>query len=159
MHAEQTPILMVGIGNVLMQDEGAGSRVREEPARRKALPKDDDLLYGGTAGFDLLSYLMNRKKRIIVDTLKIDRCSGTLYRYTPEDLIAKPHGLLLREVWISEVMQTLRMLGENPDIEIVGIVPEDIATAADCIFGIINEMGRDRTLSFHAQSKCKELCV
>lgn len=145
---------MVGVGNVLMKDEGAGIRVIEELARRNVLPEEVDLLDGGTAGYDLLSYLKNRRKIIIIDALKIDDCPGSVYRIRPEWLMDKPMGFSLHEVGIMEVIRTLRMLGENPDIEIVGIVPEDISTmemslsgpvsraivrAADCVIEIINE--------------------
>lgn len=121
----QAPILVVGVGNILMKDEGVGVRVIEELMKRD-IPDWVELLDGGTAGFDLLPYMLGRKKIIIVDVIKTDDAPGSIYRCAPDDLCEKSRGFSLHDVGILEVIRALRMRGENPGIEIVGIVPEDI---------------------------------
>lgn len=128
IEAHLAPILVVGIGNILLKDEGVGVRVVEELASRYALSEEVELLDGGTAGFDLLSSLKGRRKIIIIDALKMDDAPGSVYRCSPSDLVERTAGYSLHDVGVLGVIRILRILGEQSDIEIVGIVPEDVST-------------------------------
>lgn len=121
------PILVVGVGNILMKDDGVGIRVIETLMQRSDMPSCVEIIDGGTAGFDLLSYMKKRRKIIIVDSLKFDGESGSVYRFTPDELMQRQRGFSLHDVGIIEVIRALRLLGENPNVEIVGIVGEDIS--------------------------------
>ncbi|MCX7677599.1 MAG: hydrogenase maturation protease [Spirochaetes bacterium] len=173
--AEYTaPVLVVGVGNILMKDEGVGVRVIEELANQYEFPKEVELLDGGTSGFGLLSFLKARKKVIIVDALKIGDRPGSVYRCKIDELIEKPRGFSLHEVGILDVFRTLRMLGEDTDVEIVGIVPEDIGSmeislsesvrraidvAASCIIDIANEALKKIGCKLLIQKRTKQCCV
>ncbi len=60
-------ILIMGIGNVLLSDEGVGVKTVEELERRFSFPEGVELLDGGTAGIELLTYIRNREVVIIID--------------------------------------------------------------------------------------------
>jgi len=76
----RTPILVLGIGNILLRDEGIGVRVIEALGQQQ-LPAQVELVDGGTAGADLLDILSDRQVVIIVDAAVFDAPPGTLLKF------------------------------------------------------------------------------
>ena len=122
-------ILVLGIGNILQSDDGIGVHIINHILESgMEIPADVELIDGGTAGFDLLSIMTGREKIIIVDALRADDTPGSIYRFTPEHAAGSFITFSLHEVGIMKVIRTLSLLGEDPKIEFIGIVPEDIST-------------------------------
>ncbi len=121
-------VLILGIGNLLKSDDGLGVHViRHIEESGVVLPDGIDLLDGGTAGFDLLGLIENYDKIVIVDALRADDKPGSVYRFAPEHAVETRSRFSLHEVGIMEVIRLLRILDRNPEIEFVGIVPENIS--------------------------------
>ncbi|HON77803.1 MAG TPA: HyaD/HybD family hydrogenase maturation endopeptidase [Spirochaetota bacterium] len=122
-------VLVLGIGNILQGDDGLGvhivNRIEESGI---SLPDDVEIIDGGTAGFDLLPLMQGRDRIIVVDAMRGEGTPGSIYRFKPENAVETRSGVSLHEVGLMEVIRTLRLLGSNPDIEIIGIIPEDIET-------------------------------
>ena len=121
------PILILGIGNILLKDEGVGVRVAER-MMNMPLPPYVEVMDGGTGGLNLLYAIEGRKKVVVVDTVKADSPPGTLFRFTDNDLAEKKgfirsaHG-----VDFSDVISASRFLGTKPDdIVFLGIEPESL---------------------------------
>ena len=72
--------LILGVGNVLLCDEGIGVRVIEF-LQKQTLPDDIELVDGGTAGADLIDILADRETVIIVDAVRSDKPAGTIVRF------------------------------------------------------------------------------
>ncbi len=122
-------ILILGIGNILQSDDGIGVHIINHILESGMdIPGDVELIDGGTAGFDLLPIMAKREKIIIVDALRTDDRPGSIYRFTPGHAVGSFSSFSLHEVGIMEVIRNLNLLGENPRIEFIGIVPEDIST-------------------------------
>jgi hydrogenase maturation protease len=121
-------ILILGIGNLLQSDEGLGVHIVNQIAQNVEIPEDVEVVDGGTAGFDLLPLMKGREKIIIVDALMVDDEPGSIYRFKPEQIRSARTRFSLHDVGIIEIIELLKLLGENPDIEIIGVVPEDITT-------------------------------
>ena len=120
-------VLILGIGNTLRSDDGLGVYiVRHIEESGIALPEGVEVLDGGTAGFDLLGLIDGYDKIVIVDALKVDDRPGSIYRFTPEHAVERRAQFSLHEVGIMEVIKTLRIMDFNPEIEFVGIVPDNI---------------------------------
>ncbi|MDU7506316.1 MAG: hydrogenase maturation protease, partial [Clostridia bacterium] len=62
-------ILVLGVGNILLSDEGIGVRVIEALEQRYVMPEGVEVLDGGTAGMELLEAMANRTHLIIVDAI------------------------------------------------------------------------------------------
>jgi hydrogenase maturation protease len=140
-------ILILGIGNILLGDEGLGVHIikkMQEPG--VVISKDIELIDGGTAGFDLIPLMQGRRRIVIVDALKSDEKPGSIYRFHEEHLAASENRISLHESGIMEIIRTLRLMGENPEVEIVGVVPENISefeiniskAVSECIPAAIN---------------------
>ena len=123
----RSPVLVLGIGNILLRDEGVGVRVIEQ-MQKMSLPDDVELVDGGTAGADLLDVLAERQKVIVIDAVQADCEPGTVLRFTANDLV-RPGGvgMSLHELGLGEALTMTKQLGREPkDVVVLGIKPKDI---------------------------------
>lgn len=122
-------ILILGIGNILQMDDGIGPYIINHISESNIqLPDYVDIVDGGTAGYDLLPLLQDRTKIIIVDALKVDDIPGSVYRFKPENILEEERTYSLHDVGIKSILKMLEIMGNMPEVEIIGIVPEDITT-------------------------------
>ena len=124
------PIIVVGLGNPLMADEGIGTMLADELTKLAAegkLPSDDVEYYdGGTGGMYLLHTIADRKKAILIDCCLMGTEPGTIRRFTPDDVnsVKQMAHLSLHEVDILQVIEMAKQIGQCPDkIVIFGIEP------------------------------------
>jgi hydrogenase maturation protease len=119
-------ILILGIGNILHRDDGVGVHVVNEIVETVSnLPDNVEVFEGGTFGYDLLPVMAGRKKIVIVDALKINDKPGSVYRFPASHLTDCNNKLSLHDVGVKKIINMLMLMGECPEIEIIGIVPED----------------------------------
>ncbi len=126
------PILVLGIGNILLRDEGVGVRVVEQ-MQKMHLPDDVELVDGGTAGADLLDVLAERQKVIVIDAVQADCEPGTVIRFTADDLVQPDGvGMSLHELGLGEALTMTRQLGCAPkDVVVFGIKPKDTGSGLE----------------------------
>jgi len=119
-------ILIAGIGNLLLTDEGVGVHIIQELSRMK-LPENVELADIGTASFDLLTFMEGKDKAILIDALASDDKPGTLYRLSPDDLISGKRKLLtsLHQFDVPQVLNLIKQKNQKTEIVIFGIVPKD----------------------------------
>ena len=133
-------VLILGIGNILQSDDGLGVYIAKHLMDSDVkLPDGVEIIDGGTAGFDLLGVMDGRDKIIIIDALNVDDVPGSVYRFTPDNAIDSRSLFSLHEVGIMEVIRMLNIMGSNPEIEFIGIIPEDIDTTDICISKAVKE--------------------
>ena len=119
-------ILILGVGNLLLGDEGVGIHALRALARRE-LPPHVDLLDGGTPGFDLLHLIQGYEKVLIVDAVDAGQEPGAVLRFALEDVSSASAGLALslHQTEVLEVLQLGRYLGRAlPPIVLYGIQPQ-----------------------------------
>ncbi len=83
--------LILGVGNLLLSDEGVGLRVVERLVTTYRLPEEVLVLDGGTLGLDLLHYLVNEdgspvENLLIVDAVEMGKAPGTLLRLEGDEV-------------------------------------------------------------------------
>jgi len=121
-------ILVLGIGNVLLTDEGIGVRALNELERRYTFPENVELLDGGTAGIELLRHIRNRDYLIIMDAMKFNQEPGTVTRVEGNDVPAafrtriSPHQLGLSDL-LAAAMLTDEL---PPNLVLFGVEPENL---------------------------------
>jgi hydrogenase maturation protease len=123
----QKPILILGIGNILLKDEGIGVHVANK-FMEMPLPPEVEVMDGGTLGIDLLFYIEGREKVIVVDTVKAGEPPGTMYRFTDKELSFKKDFLRTAHgIDFADVVRTADRLGTKPEeIVFIGIEPQDM---------------------------------
>ena len=128
MSQQEQSIAVVGIGNSLLTDDGAGIHTLERFAASNA---DDDVccLDGGTVGLALLDRLSNLNGLIALDAMKLGKHPGTVTVLVGEDMdthLRKQKGSV-HEVGLSDLMDALRLRGDLPaNRALIGIEPEDM---------------------------------
>lgn len=130
---DHKPVIVIGLGNPLMADEGIGSTLvgrLEQMAREGRLPTEHvEYMDGGCGGMYLLHSIAGRRKVILIDCAKMGLPPGTLRRFTPADVatVKQMTHLSLHEVDILRVIELAEMIDQRPDeIIIFGIEPEKI---------------------------------
>jgi hydrogenase maturation protease len=119
-------VVIIGIGNLILQDEGIGVHAVRE-LEKLALPPHVEVIDAGTSTMDLLSVIWDAEHIIVIDALKGGGSPGTIYRVRADDLlVAKEQTLSLHEVGLLEVLGMAQQLGGNPAVVIIGVEPKEI---------------------------------
>ncbi|NWJ95938.1 MAG: HyaD/HybD family hydrogenase maturation endopeptidase [Chloroflexi bacterium] len=121
-------ITVLGLGNVLRRDEGLGIRALERIQARYLLPDDLQLVDGGTLGLDLLSYLEEANKLLILDAALTEGPPGTLLRITGDEVPAfLGMRTSLHEVALTDLLAVARLRGNEPgEVVVLGMQPDTI---------------------------------
>ena len=118
-------IIILGVGNILMQDEGFGVRVVEELTRRYRFPDNVQVLDGGTLGMELLRFVTGADRLLIIDAVSGGGSPGDLYYFANDEVKAYfKNKVSLHELGIQDVLAALELL-EQPvrEVVILGIQP------------------------------------
>ena len=123
-------ITILGIGNILLTDEGFGVRVIEKLFDEYEFPDNVAVVEGGVLGIHLLGTLSKTEHLIVVDAVKNRQPPGTLYRLEKEEL---PERILMKNsLHQTDFLETLtlcEMIDKAPKtIVVLGAEPEDIVT-------------------------------
>jgi hydrogenase maturation protease len=119
-------ILVLGLGNLLLSDEGVGIHVIRE-LQKRSLPKNILLMDGGTGGFELIRYFPGRERVIIIDAMKSEQKPGSIFRITPEELdLSESHPYSSHQGGLSELLKEIINLNPMPEIIIYGIAVGEI---------------------------------
>jgi hydrogenase maturation protease len=126
-------VLVLGVGNILLTDEGIGVRVVEALERRYQIPPGVEVMDGGTAGMELLSSIANREHVILVDAVNTGAEPGTVVCLVGDEVPAlfktkiSPH-----QLGISDLLGVLTVTGEMPkDMTLFGVVPFSLDTSVE----------------------------
>ncbi len=117
---KKNKVLVLGIGNYLMGDEGVGVHVIHALGKTE-LPGYVDILDGGTGGFDLMPILAQYPAAIIVDATLDGRPPGTVNVLFPKFSADFPTLLSVHDVGLKDMIDALEFKGELPDITLVTV--------------------------------------
>jgi len=124
--------MILGLGNILLRDEGVGVRVIEA-MQSINLPPGVELFDGATAGLDLLDAIADRPKVIVIDAVDAPEAPGTVLQFTPQDLAPRNgQSVSLHEIGLLETLAVAKQLNIAPqEVVILGVKPKDVACGLD----------------------------
>ena len=119
--------VILGIGNILLSDEGIGVHVANELLKRE-LPPDVSVVEGGTDGFRLLNVITEADRLIIVDAVRGGDNPGTIYRFDIQDVKNSPSGFKtsVHQIGILEVIDLSGLIGKTPHTTVIGVEPKSL---------------------------------
>ncbi len=139
--------LVLGIGNVLMGDEGVGVHaVRRLEA--EDLPAHVSVLDGGTGGFHLLSELSSHDPVVMIDATMDGRPPGTVSVIEPHYASDFPRTLTAHDIGLRDLIVSATLLGQLPRMRLVTVSIADVqpmqlslsAPVADAIPRVVEEV-------------------
>ena len=129
--SERTALLVLGLGNLLLEDDGIGSAAVALLNERYTPPDGARVLDGGTLGLSLLPYLEDADTVILVDAVKSDAVPGVFVRLDGNDVPpAVATRLSPHQVGVADLLDGARWLGRYPrQLVLLGLVPESMELA------------------------------
>lgn len=118
-------ILVLGIGNYLMGDEGVGVHVIHALSKEQ-LPDNVDIMDGGTGSFDLMPVLARYPLVIFVDATMDMRPPGTIDVIYPKFAADFPTVLSAHDVGLKDMIDALEFKGELPKIILITVSIRDM---------------------------------
>ncbi len=128
MTSNAKSIAVVGIGNSLLTDDGAGIHTLERFAERNT-DEAVDCIDGGTVGLALLDRLGGLDGLVALDAMKLGKAPGSVTVLLDEEMDAhlRRQKGSVHEVGLSDLMDALRLRGELPQHRaLIGIEPADM---------------------------------
>ncbi len=128
MLEEKKKIIVIGVGNLLLGDDGVGIHAVNE-LKKESFTSLCKLIDGGTAGIDLLYWLADAGYAIIADCMDAGAAPGTIFRLPAEELDLNSSGQMIsiHDINLIEVLCIAKMLGKLPPTVIYGVQPENIS--------------------------------
>jgi hydrogenase maturation protease len=121
-------ILVIGVGNEALKDEGIGIHAARALAALD-LPPSVRVLEGGTEGFSLLGRLEGVQRLVLVDAMGMDCPAGTVVTVRREQLRRRgqPDRSSLHGTGVLDALELAAALGlEPPEVYIVGVQPAEV---------------------------------
>lgn len=121
------PVAVLGVGNVLYGDDGFGPRLIEALEEGPPLPPGVDLIYAGPIGLELIEYLKDYRRVIIIDAAEMGIAPGEIRVFTPDDVrsMETGAGLSLHSTDVLGTVKLAKALGETiAAIHVIAVQPE-----------------------------------
>lgn len=116
-------LLVLGIGNVILGDEGVGVHAVWELQKLKR-PDSVDVVDGGTAGVALMEIMQSYEKVLVIDA-GVDRSlPGTIRHIRPRYSRDYPPLITVHEIGLKDVIDAMKITGNCPEIEMVVVTVE-----------------------------------
>jgi len=132
-------VTILGIGNVILRDEGFGVRVAEYLDTHYEFPESVQIVDGGTLGIELTQYVTGTEKLLVIDSINGGAEPGTTFRFHNDDVMEHfQDKLSAHEVGIQDVLGLLTVTGHKiPDVVVIGAQPYDVEAGVELSEGMM----------------------
>jgi hydrogenase maturation protease len=121
-------VLVLGIGNLVMSDDGVGVMVAQRLQQGYRFPDNVEVIDGGTLGLDLLPKLENITNLIMIDAVETGQMAGTCVRLCGKELpIALETKLSPHQMGLKDLLAVSELMGHSPkEMVLIGVQPGSI---------------------------------
>lgn len=123
--------LILGIGNLLLGDEGVGVHVARHILEGAPLPAGVECLDGGTGSLVLLEPMQEAGRMILVDATADGQAPGTIRRLVPRFSSEYPPSLAAHDIGLRDLLDSFYLTGDAPDVVLFAVsiaLPQDMTT-------------------------------
>jgi len=115
----------VGIGNIIHGDDGAGVVVARMLRDHPRLPRETRVIEGGTLGLELLPYLQDEHRIVIVDAMDMGEPAGTTFCLRGEDVRRLKGAWSVHQLGVADLLMALQLVRDDvPGLTLVGVQPK-----------------------------------
>lgn len=120
--------LILGVGNILLSDEGVGVYVVQDLENDPSFVSQFDIIDGGTCGMELLDVMAKREHLIIIDAVLANKQAGEIIVLHDEQVpIFFSRKISPHQLGICDVLSALKLTDEFPKhLCLIGIQPESL---------------------------------
>lgn len=118
--------LILGVGNLLLKDEGVGIHVIHA-LEKETLPSGVHLIDGGTGGFHLIAWLEEYNRIIMIDATLDNNPPGTVRQLKPRYASDFPPLMSAHEIGLRDMIEVMQLTGKMPEIHLIVISALDIS--------------------------------
>ena len=157
MCPESRRVAVLGVGNILLRDEGVGVHV-VRALKERGVPDDVNVVDAGTAALDALAVLGKVDKLVVIDAVKATGPAGAVYRFSPDDVTREQQSppMSLHDIGLLDTFAMADQIGLRPGSTVVfGVVPAEVgwglelspvvaARVPELVDRVVEEIGRGR---------------
>ena len=118
-------ILVLGLGNLVLKDEGVGIHAVQR-MQRDTLPEGIDILDGGTGGIFMIGTLQQYDHVIMIDATLDTNPPGTVRRLKPKYSTDYPRLMSAHEIGLKDMIDAMIVQDHIPDIDLVIVSARDV---------------------------------
>lgn len=151
-------IIILGVGNLLLSDEGVGVHVANELMKME-LPTEVSVVEGGTDGFRLLNVITEADQLIVIDAVKGGAEPGSIYRFDIDQVKNCPSGFKtsVHQIGILEVIDLSGLIRKTPRTTVIGIEPKSLEMSMELSPEVKSKIPRIIELIFEELKKYNNL--
>lgn len=124
--------IVLGIGNLVHSDDGAGVRAVRELESDPRVPRHVRLIDGGTLGLALLPRICGVRRLLVIDAIDVGEPPGTILRFDGRALKGLPGRASIHQIGFADMMSALELIGEPPeDVVVLGVQPASTDWSAE----------------------------
>ncbi len=117
-------IVVIGVGNTILSDEGVGVHAARLLQAHPGVPAGVAILDGGTIGLELIPYASDASRVLLLDALDSGKTPGTLARMTGRDLLGTTGGWSAHQLGVADLIAALFLVSTRPqEIVVLGVQP------------------------------------
>jgi hydrogenase maturation protease len=125
--AEKAPAnatVVIGVGNTIFSDDGAGVHAARLLQSDPRLPADVTILDGGTIGLELLPYAADASRVLVLDAMDGGEAPGALMRMNASDLLRNSIGRTAHQMGVVDLITALALVASyRQEIVVLGVQP------------------------------------
>lgn len=122
--AAPSSVFVVGVGNLIHADDGLGVHAIQKLQNDARVPGNVTLIDGGTFGVELLAYVQDCSRLILLDAVDVGKKPGTLVRMTGDELRGFPCGASVHQLGVADLLATLPLVSDiTREIVLLGAQP------------------------------------
>jgi len=142
---ETAPVLLLGLGNPLMADDGAGQELLSRLApEASGWGPQVEFVDGGTQGLMLMGLFDGRKAVVFLDAIALGDKPGAVHVLNGKELMGMGarRATTAHEGSAPQILAALELLGETPkEIRMIGVEPEKIGLGIGLSTAVRNNLG------------------
>jgi hydrogenase maturation protease len=124
-------VLVLGLGNPLLSDDGVGPRAIERLARGYRFPGNVELLDGGTGGLRLAAEVAEAEKLLVLDAVDAGLPPGSVLALEPPWREMKSAKLSPHEISLGDILALARTAGGPQEVVVLGVQPERLGAGVE----------------------------
>lgn len=152
-------IVVLGVGNTIHSDDGFGVHAMRKLENDPRLPDGVKVIDGGTQGLELLAFLHDSSRILLLDAVDVGAEPGTVIRLAEEELFALATGKSVHQLGVADLLKTLPLVSDiERRIVVLGVQPAstdwgtELSPTVDAAVGPVVDMAMDELHSWCQES-------